>query len=68
MHLYHQGVPISDLLWRLRLKHLATLESYLQETAASGVFGKLPNNAKANVRCCSAMLPHFYRAVISRAL
>lgn len=68
VHLYHQGVPISDLLWRLRLKHLATLESYLQETAASGVFGKLPNNAKANVRCCSAMLPHLYRAVISRAL
>ena len=59
VHLYHQGVPISDLLWRLRLKHLATLESYLQETAASGVFGKLPN---------SAMLPHLYRAVISRAL
>ena len=68
VHLYHQGVAISDLLWRLRLRHIITLESYLQETAASGVFAKLPDNAKANVRTCSTMLPHLYNAVISRAL
>ena len=68
VHLYHQGVGISDLLWRLRLRHVITLESYLQETAAAGVFGKLPENAKANVRNCSAMLPHIYNTVISRAL
>lgn len=68
VHLYHQGVQITDLLWRLRLRHVSTLESYLQETAASGVFIGLPENAKANVRTCSAMLPHLFNAVMSRAL
>ena len=66
VHLYHQGVPIADLLWRLRLKQVTTLENYLQETAASTstVFSSLPEAAKANVRSCSQMLPHFYTTIM----
>ena len=68
VHLYHSGLQVTDLLWRLRLRHLATLESYLQETAAAGVFAALPENTKNNVRNASKMLPHFYKAITSRAL
>ena len=39
--LYRKHVPIHDILWRLRLRSQTTLESYLQETAASAVFVSL---------------------------
>ena len=32
---YFQGTNIADLLWRMRIKHMATLESYLQEVSAA---------------------------------
>ena len=32
---YVHDVPIADILWRLRLKQLNTLENYLQEVAAA---------------------------------
>ena len=39
--LYRKHVPIGDILWRLRLRAQTTLESYLQEMAASAVFSTL---------------------------
>ena len=68
VHLYHSGIQVTDLLWRLRLRHVATLESYLQETAAAGVFAALPEVSKNNVKNASKMLPHFYKVITSRAL
>ena len=32
---YFEGTTIADLLWRMRIKHMATLDSYLQEVAAA---------------------------------
>lgn len=40
MH-YRKHTPINDILWRLRLRSQTTLESYLQETAASAIFVSL---------------------------
>lgn len=36
--LYRRGESISNILWRLGLRLQSTLESYLQEMAASAVF------------------------------
>ena len=39
--LYRRGEPVSNILWRLRLRSQTTLESYLQEMAANAVFTAL---------------------------
>ena len=65
--LYHSGLPIADLMWRLRLRNISTLESYLQETGASNIFAALPVQVKHNVQHCSEMLPHLCKAIISRS-
>ena len=59
--LYHCETPIYDLLWRMRLKHLVTLESYLQETAALNVVQKINPVARHRVKSCAAMLPFILR-------
>ena len=59
--LYHCETPIYDLLWRMRLKHLATLESYLQETAALNVVQQINPVARHKVKSCAAMLPFILR-------
>ena len=55
--MYHSGVPIQDVLWRLRLKHLSTLESYLQEVAADSALAKLPSDCRESLPICAEFLP-----------
>eukprot|EP00438_Fugacium_kawagutii_P022352 Skav233118 [mRNA] locus=scaffold1342:395006:405928:- [translate_table: standard] len=50
VYAFQQGADISLLLWRMRIKHLQTLESYLQEVVASTVVSELPLQAR---RCIS---------------
>lgn len=66
VHLYHTGTPIWDILWRLRLKQLSTLESYLQETAASGVLASLPAECREKVKSASSFLPFLLDALDKR--
>ena len=40
MHAYQTGVPVHDLMWRMRIQHVAKLQHYLQEMAAETVLGK----------------------------
>ena len=47
---YRKGIPITELLWRMRLLQLATLESYLQECAAQTVLPRLPPRSLRKVR------------------
>lgn len=47
--LYRKRTPIQDILWRLRLRSQSTLESYLQETAASSVFAALDDRVRARL-------------------
>ena len=63
--LYHQGTPVSDIQWVMRLRHQQTLEHYLQETAAIGVLHMLPTGSKEKVRSCAAMFPYVHRSLIS---
>ena len=47
--LYRKHTPIQDILWRLRLRSQSTLESYLQETAASSVFASLHDQVRVRL-------------------
>ena len=48
------------LLWRMRIKHLQTLEAYLQEVVASTVVSALPADARQCVaRAVSLALAPF---------
>ena len=46
---YRHGANITDLLWQMRLKHLTTLEHYLQEVAAVSALAGLPTAARKKV-------------------
>ncbi|CAE7651862.1 unnamed protein product [Symbiodinium sp. CCMP2456] len=46
---YKEGVGIQDLMWRMRVRHAVTLESYLQEVAALSVVPKLPSESRRRV-------------------
>ena len=63
VHMYHRGEPITNILWNMRLKHLTTLESYLQETAAENLLQELPVPTREAIRSCARMLPHVLRQV-----
>ena len=61
--LYQRGTPVHDLLWRMRLRSQATLESYLQEVAAVSVLPALPATTRQRIAAASALcdvqLEHF---------
>ena len=56
IYLYHNAAAVTDILWRMRLKHLATLESYLQEIAAVSVLTKLSFDSRRSLMACSRFL------------
>ena len=61
--MYRKRVPIQDILWRLRLRTQGTLESYLQETAASAVLASLDAAARQrllNIACLFPCLGHSF--------
>jgi len=43
------GVHISDILWRMRLKHQTTLEHYLQEVSAAVSLHSLPQFSRTRI-------------------
>lgn len=57
-YLYHRSTPITDILWRMRLRQVATLEFYLQEAAAMNTMQNLPHHVQQRVKSCAAMLTH----------
>ena len=46
---YLSGAHIADILWRMRLKHLTTLEHYLQEVSAAISLHSLSKSSRARV-------------------
>lgn len=61
--MYRKRVPIQDILWRLRLRTQGTLESYLQETAASAVLASLDAATRQrllNIACLFPCLGHSF--------
>ena len=54
---YHRGCPISDIQWKLRLKHMATLEHYLQEVAALSALEGATVDARTTLRTVLQLFP-----------
>ena len=55
---YQAGLSVTDLLWRMRLQHVHTLQHYLQELAAENVLSQLSQESRCSIRAASALLPH----------
>ncbi|OLQ00509.1 hypothetical protein AK812_SmicGene16820 [Symbiodinium microadriaticum] len=54
---YQRGLGLQELLCRMRIRHLATLESYLQEAAAVSVVPGLTPHGRSRVAAASALYP-----------
>ena len=50
---YRRGLPVSEIQWRMRLKHLHTLEFYLQELGAVSALASLNSVAASRVRAAA---------------
>ena len=46
---YRSDEEIAKILWKMRLKHLDTLQYYLQELGAVSAFLDLPSSSKLKV-------------------
>ena len=57
VHAYFQGVPISDILWKMRLRGQNSLEHYLQEVAAMRSLQHLPPTARERIRAFARLFP-----------
>lgn len=57
VYAFQTGTDLPRLLWKMRIKHLQTLESYLQECAASTVVCELPAEARERIRSASLLAP-----------
>lgn len=58
---FHRGSSVQEILWRMRLKQLSTLESYLQELAAHSVMSSLSVEARRKVRLLGVLGPLYLR-------
>ena len=54
---YHRGGAITDIQWKLRLKHMGTLEHYLQEVAALAALDKATEDSKLLIRFALQLFP-----------
>ena len=54
---YHRGVSIPDIQWKLRLKHMATLEHYLQEVAALSALNAASSDSKLLIKYALQLFP-----------
>ncbi len=65
VELYRQGRSIHDILWALRLRHLETLQHYLQEVTTAITMFDLPIEAKTAITYASECFPFLLRTVVS---
>lgn len=54
VHAYLHDVHPSDIQWRMRLKHMTTLQHYLQEVTCLMSLRQLSSDARENVRLCAS--------------
>eukprot|EP00438_Fugacium_kawagutii_P001100 Skav235078 [mRNA] locus=scaffold2106:3814:8424:- [translate_table: standard] len=62
VYAFQQGADLTLLLWRMRIKHLQTLESYLQEVVASTVVSELPSEPRQKIAVAAKMVDHFLQS------
>ena len=56
---HRRGMPIADLLWRMRLQNVKTLSFYLQETTAMSILPALQPSVRQRVQLLRDLLPLF---------
>ena len=61
VHLYHLEVPVTNILWQMRIKNLITLESYLQEVAAINITQQLTTSSRNLCTNFAKLLPLLMR-------
>ena len=54
---YRSGTDLTRLLWRMRLRHLATLEHCVQELAADSCLADLPDACRRKIFLFSELFP-----------
>ena len=54
---YRRGESLQNIMWRMRLLSLSTLESYVQELAAETYLTRLPVAAKTKIRSAALFFP-----------
>lgn len=52
---YRKGASIADIQWRMRLKNVVTLESYVQEVAAMSVMTSLTTTSVRKIKAASKL-------------
>jgi len=52
---YKKGKPLTEILWQMRIKHLTTLESYLQEVAAESILPQLSETSRGKIKTLSSL-------------
>ena len=60
---YRKGMHIADLVWRMRLKQISTLESYLQEVAAMSLLTDLTPQSRRSMKSASSLFEFFGRTL-----
>eukprot|EP00435_Cladocopium_sp_Y103_P024002 s4132_g5.t2 len=55
---YRKGGSISELMWLMRLKQIATLEAYLQEVSAISLLTTLPSASRRALRAAASFFRH----------
>ena len=63
---HRRGLPISDLLWAMRLQNQRTLQFYLQETTAVSILPSLSHRSRSDIKMLQGLLPSLARIVMWR--
>lgn len=63
---YRRGIDLQHLMWRMRLKQVSALESYLQEVAGSSFLAELPLSARHRISLISSLFDHFLSVIAAR--
>ena len=56
---HKQGLPVSDLQWRMRLAHQGTLVHYLQDVTAASVIPSLSAQSRADIKTANEFFEIF---------
>ena len=59
---FQKGVAVNDLLWRMRLQSLATLEFYLQEMSAVSILPSLDVSTRRNILASASLYKAYLKA------
>ena len=64
---FQHGLQVSTLMWRMRLKNVSTLESYLQEVVANTIMSDLSRDSRSLVKAAASLAPIYLATTVARA-